>query len=107
MMQDCPQQQGMLDMMLMMIVTGVLAVARRSTSVSKPISAQQHLLTSGARVHLRGFRANAIEALAKTESPATTQHRSLEIEHVTMALMLYVMQGVHKAVSVMHTWIRC
>jgi len=45
----------MLDMMLMMIVTGVLAVARHSTSVSKPISAQQHLLTSGARVHLRGF----------------------------------------------------
>ena len=24
-----------------------------------------------------------------------------------MALMLYAMHGVHKAVPVMHTWIRC
>ena len=58
----------MLDMMLMMIVTGVLAIARRLLSVCKPISAQQHLPTSGARVHLRGVKANAIEAWAKTEN---------------------------------------
>ena len=56
----------MLDMMLMLMVTGVLAIARRLPSVCTPISAQQHLLTSGARVYLRGVKANAIEALAKT-----------------------------------------
>lgn len=64
--QDCPLQQGMLDMMLMLMVTGVLAIARHLLSVCTRISAQQHLLTSGARVHLRGVKANAIEALAKT-----------------------------------------
>ena len=73
MMQDCPPQQGMLNtMLMMMIVTGVLAKARRLLSVSTFISVQQHLLTSGARVHLGGFRANAVESLAKTESHAVT-----------------------------------
>ncbi len=61
----------MLHMMLMMMVTGVLAIARRLLSVSKPASAQQHLLTSDAQEHLRDYRANTIKALARTESPAT------------------------------------
>ncbi len=39
MMQDCPREQGMLDMMLMILVTGMLAKARRLLSVSKPVSA--------------------------------------------------------------------
>lgn len=58
MMQGCPRQQGMFDMTLMINpVTGVLAIARRLLSVSKPVSTQQHLLTSGTTVHPWGLRA--------------------------------------------------
>lgn len=88
MMQDCPPRQSMLEMMLMitmMIITDVLVVARYLLIVSKPSSVRQHLLTSGSILHSRGAvtGANAIEAMSKTESPAVTQHRSLENQHVT------------------------
>ncbi len=53
----------MLEMMLMatmMVTTGVLAIARHLLNVSKHISVHQYLLTSGARLYLRDYRANAI-----------------------------------------------
>ena len=93
-------------MMLMMIINGVLAIARRLLSVSKPISVQQHLLTSGARVHLRRYKANAIEAMSNTESHAVTRHRSLENQHVTNDTSI-VCYSLHRASSEMYTWIRC
>lgn len=83
MMQDCPPQQGMIHMML---VTGVLFIARHLLSVSKPISMQHHLLTSGARVHVR---ANAIEALANMEVMPSDDTEAWRFSMCQMTQVLY------------------